>query len=111
MGNRRAASSVEGAMADLIGRRWGMLIVQQLRSGPHRFNELKASLPGISSKTLSLNLKELEREQVVTRKVLGTKPLRVEYALTQKGESLNRVLDAILEWGEKLISLKAQESL
>ena len=107
MGNRRAASSVENAMADLIGRRWGMLIVQQLQRGPHRFNELKSALPGISSKTLSLNLKELEREQVVTRKVLGTKPLRVEYALTQKGESLNRVLDAILEWGEKWVQTRS----
>ena len=78
-----------------------MLIVQQLRGGPQRFNELKSLLPGVSSKTLSINLKELEREHIVTRRVLGAKPLRVEYALTEKGESLTKVLETIITWGNR----------
>ena len=106
MGSKRAEGKMESEMATLIGRRWGMLIVQQLSGGPHRFNLLKSSMPGISSKTLSLNLKELERESIVVRRVLGTKPLRVEYALTEKGHSLTKVLDAILDWGERWFGRK-----
>jgi DNA-binding HxlR family transcriptional regulator len=94
---------MESSVAGLIGRRWGMLIVQQLASGPQRFNSLKAAMSGISSKTLSLNLKELERESIVVRRVLGSKPLRVEYSLTAKGESLTEVLEAIIAWGDRWI--------
>ena len=101
MGSKRDTEGMENAMAGLIGRRWAMLVVQRLRVGPHRFNELKTALPGISSKTLSLNLKELEREGIVVRRVLGAKPLRVEYSLTERGESLTKVLEAILAWGNK----------
>jgi DNA-binding HxlR family transcriptional regulator len=78
-----------------------MMIVQRLDSGPRRFNELKSLLPSISSKTLSLNLKELERERIVERRVIGTKPLRVEYALTDKGAALTEVLEAIESWGDR----------
>jgi DNA-binding HxlR family transcriptional regulator len=100
MGNRRARSGGDSAAA-LIGRRWAMMIVRQLSSGPQRFNELKAALPSISSKTLSLNLKQLESERVALRRVVGTKPLRVEYSLTDKGRALTEVLQSIESWGER----------
>jgi len=89
------------ATSELIGRRWSTGIVTRLSAGPQRFNRLKTSLSGISSKTLSVNLKQLEREGIINRKEVGDRPLRVEYALTVKGRDFVHVLDAMSVWGEK----------
>ena len=89
------------ATSELIGRRWSTGIVTRLSAGPQRFNRLKTSLSGISSKTLSVNLKQLEREGIISRKEVGDRPLRVEYDLTDKGRDFVNVLDAMNVWGEK----------
>lgn len=96
------------ATSELIGRRWSTGIVTRLTVGPQRFNRLKTSLPGISSKTLSVNLKQLEREGMIERKEVGARPLRVEYELTDKGKDFVNVLTAMNTWGEKWLGLPQQ---
>lgn len=83
----------------IIGKKWTVLILRDLRTGTKRFNELLNSLEGISPKTLSERLKELEESGVVRRVVYPEIPPRVEYSLTEKGQSLDGVLEAMVSWG------------
>lgn len=83
----------------VIGGKWTVLILHELFNGTKRFGELSHSLVGISPKTLSERLKELEVEGVVTRTVYPEVPPRVEYMLTEKGQSLNAIIEAIRVWG------------
>jgi DNA-binding HxlR family transcriptional regulator len=84
----------------IIGSKWTMLILRDLFEGTKRFGELQRSLAGISPKTLSLRLSELEKEGIVNKKIFAEVPLKVEYSLTPKGQSFSRVLDSMREWGE-----------
>lgn len=83
----------------LIGSKWSMLILHQLFSGTKRFGELQRSLQGISPKTLSVRLQELEREKVINKKVYAEIPLHVEYSLTKKGKSLSEIFQKMAQWG------------
>src|SRR5436309_13064314 len=83
---------------ELIGRRWSGAILQVMRGGPARFNDLAASIPGLSDRMLSERLKELESEGLIERRVIPDTPVRVEYHLTPKGEALGTVLDAVATW-------------
>src|SRR3954453_4275657 len=83
---------------ELIGRRWSGDILQVMRSGVVRFNDLAAAVPGLSDRMLSERLKELEAEQLVERRVIPETPVRVEYRLTPRGEALGTVLDAVGSW-------------
>ena len=85
---------------DLIGKRWMALIIYQLLEGPQRFNAIEAALP-ISGRLLSERLKELEKEEIVERKVYSEVPVRVEYALTEKGKSLQGAVTEIANWAQK----------
>src|SRR5689334_21082773 len=85
--------------AEILGQRWTLLILRDLRVGPRRYSELIAGLPGIPSNTLSTRLKELEEEGVVTRTAVTTPERSFVYALTPRGEELGPVLDAISRWG------------
>lgn len=78
-----------------------MLILHNLFDGPKRFGQLEALLGGISPKTLSLRLKELEAEKIIKKKVFAQVPLKVEYSLTEKGLSLGEIFKKIDKWGEK----------
>ncbi len=84
---------------DLIGERWTILIIRDLYFGRRRFNELLASSPGMSTKILSERLKLLEQHGLVRREIYSEHPLRAEYHLTDKGASLESVLNAIGMWG------------
>ncbi len=84
----------------IIGSKWTMNILHNLFGGKKRFGELQNLLSGISSKTLSLRLKELEKEKIVSKKVFAEIPLRVEYSLTEKGESLKSIFNRMAKWGE-----------
>lgn len=84
---------------DLIGKRWTALIIYQLLEGPQRFNAIEAALP-ISGRLLSERLKELEKEGVVERKVYSEVPIRVEYSLTDKGQSLEMAVREIETWSK-----------
>ena len=84
----------------IIGSKWTIMILHQLCAGLKRFGELQRLLPGISPKTLSARLKELEKHGVVSKKVFDEMPLRVEYSLTKKGESLKALISQMEAWGK-----------
>lgn len=94
------ACPVETALM-LMGDRWKMLIVRDLLTGTKRFGELKKSLIGISQKVLTQHLRAMEESGLVDRKVYAEVPPRVEYSLTDQGESLKLIHDAMWQWGEQ----------
>ncbi|GEP89230.1 transcriptional regulator, HxlR family [Chitinophaga terrae (ex Kim and Jung 2007)] len=83
----------------LIGGRWKASILWKLLDGRLRFNELKKSINGVSERVLALQLKELERDGLITRIVYPEVPPRVEYELTPLGLSMETMLRAISDWG------------
>lgn len=85
----------------LIGDKWKVLILRDLRSGTKRFGELRRSLSGISQKVLTSNLRDMEESGLISREVFPEVPPRVEYALTELGESMTPILDAMASWGEE----------
>lgn len=84
----------------IIGSKWTMNILHILFNGKKRFGELQKLLMGISSKTLSQRLQELEKEKIIAKKVFAEVPLHVEYSLTEKGKSLGDVFKKMSQWGE-----------
>ena len=84
----------------LIGSKWKLLIIRNLLARPWRFNELKKALEGISQKVLTDSLRSMEADGIITRTVYPEVPPRVEYALTELGESLKPTLDSMRAWGE-----------
>ncbi|WP_294892891.1 helix-turn-helix domain-containing protein [uncultured Gilliamella sp.] len=84
----------------LMGDKWKVLIVRDLLTGTKRFGELKKSLNGISQKVLTSHLRTMEKNGLITRKVYPQVPPKVEYTLTEVGESLKQVHDAMLDWGK-----------
>jgi DNA-binding HxlR family transcriptional regulator len=85
---------------DLIGGRWKMLILYKLEIGRKRFSELRNELPNITERMLTLQLKELEKAQLITRNVYAEVPVRVEYALTESAKDLSPVWHAMEAWGD-----------
>lgn len=90
--------SIKDALEAVEGR-WKLLILFSLAEGPKRFRQLAKEVHGITDKTLSKELKRLEENQLITRSVYDTFPPKVEYAITQHGLSLERVLDELHFWG------------
>jgi DNA-binding HxlR family transcriptional regulator len=87
--------------ATLIGKKWHPVIVHRLlANGPLGFNALKEEVDGISSKVLSDSLEDLEEKGLLDRTIVSEKPFRVEYSLTERGESLEDVIAAMQEWGQ-----------
>lgn len=89
---------------ELIGRRWTGAIVRAMLSGATRFSDISAVVPGLSDRLLSERLKELEAEGIVTRTVQPSTPVRVDYALTEKGEALSEAIMAISTWAERWLT-------
>ena len=83
----------------LIGSKWKLLILRNLLARPWRFNELKRDLAGISQKMLTDSLRSMEADGIITRTVYPEVPPRVEYALSDVGESMRPILTAMQEWG------------
>jgi DNA-binding HxlR family transcriptional regulator len=81
-----------------VGDKWSMMIVMMLADGPMRFSELKRAIDGISQRMLTLSLRGLERDGLVTRTVTPTIPPRVDYELTELGDSLRQPVRALGEW-------------
>ena len=94
---------------ELIGRRWTGAILRVLLSGPTRFSDIAATVPGLSDRLLSERLKELETEGIVVRTVYPETPVRIEYALTEKGRALESVIAAVSDWAETWASLPATD--
>ena len=94
---------------DLIGGKWKAVILYHLKDGDKRYNELRREMPGVTERTLSLQLKQLEDDDLISRKVYGKKPpLKVVYSLTDFGRSFNPVLEAILGWGNEIAVSKGE---
>lgn len=85
----------------VIGGKWKPEILWYLKEGPLRFGELRQSVPGITQVTLTKNLRELERDGIVTRTVYPEIPPRVDYRLTECGRTAFPILDAISSWGRQ----------
>ena len=85
----------------LIGNKWKLLILRNLLVRPWRFNELRKSLDGISQKVLTESLRSMESDGIIVRTVYAEVPPRVEYSLSELGETLRPILDAMQAWGQE----------
>ena len=84
---------------DRIGDTWSVLVTIQLRlHGPRRFGQLLRSVDGISQRMLTVTLRRLQRDGLITRAVLDTSPPQVEYSLTEVGDSLTNILKELVDW-------------
>src|SRR4051812_45608054 len=91
------------ATINVIGGKWKPPIIWLLMNGPMRFGELSKTMPGIALKVLSRHLKEMESDGIITRTAYPEVPPRVEYALSEKGESLREVMSLLSEWSRQHI--------
>ena len=87
--------------AELVGKRWTAAILYSLFHGLNRFTDLVNAIPGMSARMLSERLKELETEGIIRRNVIPETPVRVEYALTEKGDALRPIFIAINHWANQ----------
>ncbi|MGM0875569.1 MAG: winged helix-turn-helix transcriptional regulator [Bacillota bacterium] len=90
--------SIEKAL-NIIGGKWSFLVIKELFDGTKRFGELQRSIPKISPKALTDTLRHLESNDVLSRATFATVPVTVEYTLTEKGQSLNKMLKEMKKWG------------
>lgn len=94
-----------------IGDKWTVLVVQTLADGPRRFNELRREIPSVSQRMLTLTLRNLERDGLVSRTVTPTIPPRVDYELTELGQSLQKPICGLASWAmENVDKIHAAQS-
>jgi DNA-binding HxlR family transcriptional regulator len=86
---------------DRVGDKWSVLVIALLGERGHRFNELRRAIDGISQRMLTLTLRQLERDGLVSRTVHATVPPRVDYALTPLGQSVLEPLKGLMCWAER----------
>jgi len=84
----------------LIGNKWKLLILRNLLARPWRFNEMLRSIPGISQKVLTDNLRAMEKDGIIIRTVYPEVPPRVEYSLSELGDSMRPIIKAMQVWGK-----------
>jgi DNA-binding HxlR family transcriptional regulator len=101
--------NVEDALGILVGKWKPIILLHLLKNGTQRFSELKRSVPGITQKMLTNQLRELEDEDIVLRVVYPQVPPKVEYSITEYGRSLEPILEAMHEWGTKHTLHKMQK--
>ena len=89
---------------DLIGNKWKPLVLFHLLNGPLRSGVLQKTIPEISNKMFTQTVRDLERDNLVSRKVYPVVPPKVEYQLTETGKSLESILKALDNWGENLMT-------
>lgn len=95
---------------ELVGKRWSGTILRALMDGPRRFSEICAHVPDISDRSLSMRLKELEREGLVIRRVDPSQPVSVSYELTDKGRALERAIAEVERWAHDWVDPHEEES-
>jgi DNA-binding HxlR family transcriptional regulator len=106
--NKLYPCTVSVAM-DLVGGKWKAVILYHLRDTRKRYSELRKEMPGVTERTLSLQLKQLEEDELISRQVYGKKPpIKVVYSLTDFGKSFTPVLDAIMGWGNQIAIQKGE---
>ena len=94
----------------LLGSKWKLLILRNLLARPWRFNELRRDLEGISQKVLTDSLRSLEEDGIITRSVYPEVPPRVEYAMSELGESMRPIIDSMAEFGLRYKELARQNT-
>lgn len=94
--------SVEAAF-DVIGNKWKGVVLYLLLDGTKRFNELRRLLPSVTQRMLTLQLRELEEDGIISRKVYPVAPPKVEYSLTDFGRELEPVLQTLSDWGMRIM--------
>ena len=99
-GKKDYCYAVEAAL-DQLGGKWKPLILWVLIEGKLRFSEINKLLPSITQRMLTKQLRELEKDGLINRKVHAEVPPKVEYSLTEKGDSVIPVLESLCDWGEK----------
>ena len=92
-----------------LGNKWSLVITYNLMKSPKRFNELKACIPGISSKVLTQNLSELQKNGIIEKRIILDQPEKTEYILTEKGEDLRKVMQELRSWGERWLITPGQQ--
>ena len=88
--------------SQVLGKRWVSLILHELLTGPKRFKDLEHSIE-LSGKVLAERLKELEEEGFIRREVYPEIPVRIEYSLSPKGQSMKKIFDSIAEWSQEWV--------
>lgn len=84
---------------DVIGGKWKLLILISIKEGNKHFREIERSIPKLSTKVLAKELKELEMNKLIQRKVIDGFPVRIEYSITNHAKSLKKVIDELKKWG------------
>lgn len=87
----------------LIGEKWSVIVLDQLRDGPLRFNELRRAAAPVTQRMLSASLRGLERDGLITRTVYPTVPPKVEYELTEAGRALNSLVYGVAGWADRYL--------
>ncbi|MGC8493361.1 MAG: winged helix-turn-helix transcriptional regulator [Syntrophobacteraceae bacterium] len=106
MSGEKHGCPVEITLA-LLGNKWKVLILRELFKGTRRFGELFHGISGISQKMLTQQLRQMEEDDLVERKVYAEVPPRVEYSITETGRSLKPILDEMHRWGERYRDLRS----
>jgi DNA-binding HxlR family transcriptional regulator len=96
------------ATVDVIGGRWKPLILYYLLNQPKRFSALRREIPGVTPQMLTLQLRQLEADEIVTRKIYAEVPARVEYQLTAYGQTLSTLLRNMRKWGEQHLNRRTR---
>jgi DNA-binding HxlR family transcriptional regulator len=100
--NKLYPCTVSVAM-DLVGGKWKAVILYHLKNARKRYSELRKEMPGVTERRLSLLLKQLEEDELISRQAFGAKPpIKVVYSLTDLGKSFTPVLEAIVGWGNQI---------
>ncbi len=107
---KRATKCPAETTLSVIGGRWKTLILWQLFQGTRRFSELYRAMDGITQKMLAQQLREMEKDGIVNRRIFAQVPPRVEYSLTPMGRSLKPVVDAMCKWGAKQVIAMGEKS-
>jgi DNA-binding HxlR family transcriptional regulator len=97
------------AAIELIGARWTGAILRAIFTGQHHYSQIKAAIPGLSDTMLAQRLRTLEAERLIERHVIPASPVQIEYRLTDKGQELKPVIDAVIDWSHRWVALPPQE--
>lgn len=100
MGHTTASCELRDVL-DRVGDKWSVLVLALLGDGPRRYSQLQRAIDGISQRMLTLTLRSLERDGLVTRTVTPTSPPRVDYTLTPVGQALSTGVAALVQWAEQ----------
>ncbi len=109
MGNEQFGCPVEITLA-LLGNKWKVLILRELFTGTKRFGALSRGVPNISQKMLTQQLRQMEEDSLIRRKVYPEVPPRVEYSLTDIGKSPSPILEAMHKWGPRYTMMNGKRS-